>query len=461
MTTQVAEESTKTIPDIAEPPLVGSMFTFQQNRLRLFMHIAHKYGKIARLHFGPFPMVQVTAPELVHSFLVEHASDFGKGEAFRKAFVPIVGNGLFSSNGELHRRQRKLMAPSFQPRHIVNYADTMASYAEQLQRGWRDGTTIEIGHEMTHGTMSIVGKVLFDADVFTETDELGKAMSTVLEQTNYTLSHLFPIPMTWPVPRSLRARRALAVLDSRIQKMIAERRASSEEKNDFLSLLLRAREEDGSSMSDQQLRDEAITIFGAGHETTATALTWAWYLLAAHPDIYQKVLQEVDTVLQGRTPIYADLAQLPYSLQVFKEAMRLYPPAYAVSRVALHDVELDGYQIHKDETVLVAIYALHRRPELFPNPEKFDPERFTPENEKHLPRYAYMPFGAGPRICIGNYFALMEGHLLLTALAQRVTFELIPGQRIEPDPNKTITVRPKYGIKMIVRRRDVSVTEVL
>jgi cytochrome P450 len=235
--------------------------------------------------------------------------------------------------------------------------------------------------------------------------------------------------------------------------MIDERQASPAERNDLLSILLQARGEDGSRMSDEQISDESLTLFGAGHETTATALAWAWYLLATHQDVYKNMQQEVDSVLNGRAPTYADLAHLPYTLQVFKETMRLYPPAYGISRAALHDIEIDGYFIPKNRYVVVCPYTLHRRPDYFPVPEKFDPQRFTPENEKRLPRYAYLPFGAGPRICIGNHFAMMEGHLLLATLAQHVTFELVEGQQIVPDPNANLTIRPKYGVKMIVRRR--------
>lgn len=236
--------------------------------------------------------------------------------------------------------------------------------------------------------------------------------------------------------------------------MIDERRASSEEKGDLLSILLRTRAEDGTGMSDEQIRDEVVTLYVAGHETTATALTWVWYLLARHVEIYQKVQQEVDRVLQGRIPTYADLVNLPYTLQVLKETMRLYPPAYAFGRVALHDVEVDGYVIRARQGALFSPYTIHRRPDYFPDPEKFEPERFTPENEKQLPRYAYMPFGAGARICIGNHFALMEEHLLLVTLAQHVTFELVPDQRVELDPQ--VTLRPKAGIKMVVRRRNAA-----
>jgi cytochrome P450 len=385
--------------------------------------------------------------------LVEHVYDFDKGAGMHKAFNPIIGNGLFISEGEFHRQQRKLLAPSFQPRHITSYADTMVAYSEQIQQRWREGMTVDIGQEMTHLTMSIVGKVLFNADVFTEADGLGAAMKTLFSFANYSMSHLFPIPLNWPVPRSRQARKALAVLDDRIQKMIEEARESGEERNDFLSVLLQSKDEDGHGMSDKQIRDEVMTLFGAGHETTATALTWVWYLLAQYPAIYDKVVEEVDTVLQGRVPTYADLAKLPYTLQVLKETMRLYPPAYAVSRAALHDMEIGGYPIHKGEVVIVSIYAIHRRADFFPDPEKFDPERFTLENEKQLPRYAYMPFGAGPRVCIGNHFALMEGHLLLATLAQRVRFTLVPGQHPLPDPTKTITTRPDKDIKMLVSRR--------
>ena len=346
------------------------------------------------------------------------------------------------------------MAPSFQPRHIISYADSMAHYSELIQQKWSDDETVDVNQEMTHLTMSIIGKILFDADVFTETDELGAAMTTTLSHVSHTLSKLFPIPLNWPTKRNRDTRHAIAVLRGKIQTLIEERRAEAEERNDFLSILLQTQDEDGKHMSDEQVIDESLTLFGAGHETTATALAWTWYLLASYPEIYKKVQAEVDAVLQGRTPTYADLAQLPYCLQVFKETMRLYPPAYAISRAPLHDVDVNGYIARKGkDIVFISPYTMHRRPDYFPEPEVFDPERFTLENEKKLPRYAYMPFGAGPRICIGNHFAMMEGHLLLATLAQRVTFELVPDQQIIPDPLKTVTIRPRNGINMVVHRR--------
>ncbi len=447
---------TKPIPSIKEPPLVGSLFEHRRDRLALYLRVTQECGDVGSLHYGPFPLVIFNTSEYAHKIFVEHAYDFDKGELVHNAFRPMIGNGIFTSEGEFHRRQRKLIAPSFQPRQITGYADTMVNYSEQIQRGWRDGETIDISQVMTQLTMSIVGKVLFDADVFTEADELGAAMTTILGHVTHTLATFFPIPLDWPTPRNRHTRRARAVLRGRIQKMIDERQASAEERNDLLSILLQARGEDGSRMSDQQISDESLTLFGAGHETTATALAWAWYLLATHPDVYRNMLQEVDSVLQGQPPTYTDLARLPYTLQVFKETMRLYPPAYGISRAALRDINIDGYLIPKNMYIAVCPYTLHRRPDYFPEPDKFDPQRFTPENEKRLPRYAYMPFGAGPRICIGNHFAKMEGHLLLATLAQHVTFELVEGQQIVPDTNANLTIRPKYGVKMIVRRRDTT-----
>ena len=454
MATQTIQTPTKPVPHIAELPLIGSLPEHTRDRLNLYLRVAQQCGDVGSFHFGPFRVIFFNTSENVHRVFVEHANDFDKGAAIHNTFRPIIGNGIFTSEGDFHRRQRKLMAPSFQPRHIVSYADIMSHYSELIQQGWSEAETIDVSQEMTHLTMSIIGKVLFDADVFTETDELGAAMTTVLSHTSHTLSELFPIPLSWPTKRNKHTRQAIAVLRGKIQQLINERRADPQERNDFLSVLLHSKDEDGSYMSDEQAIDEALTLFGAGHETTATALAWVWYLLALHPDIYKKVQDEVDSVLQGRPPTYADLVHLPYCLQVFKETMRLYPPAYAISRAPLHDIDIDGYTVRKGkDIVFVSPYTLHRRPDYFPEPEKFDPERFTSENEKQLARYAYMPFGAGPRVCIGNHFAMMEGHLLLATLAQRVTFELVPNQTIEPDPLKTVTIRPRDGVNMVVHRR--------
>jgi cytochrome P450 len=427
------------------------MYAFRKDPLGLLVRLAGEFGDVGQFHYGPARVYLFNSPELVRSVLVEHADAFDKGLFFHNAFRPVVGNGLVNAEGEFWRGQRKLIAPSFQPRRITVYAETMAAYSEQQQQGWAEGAVIDISQEMTRLTMRIVGKVLFDSEVLTETDELGAANSAALQRVGYALRHFFPIPLSWPTPRNRRTRAALALIHRRVQAMIAERRASTVERDDFLSILLRAQADDGTRMSDAQVRDEAATLFLGGYESTAATLSWTFYQLATHPDIYARVQQEVDSVLQGRTPTDADLPGLPYTLQVFKESMRLYPPGWIINRVALHDVTVAGIPLRKNQPVMMSVYTIHRRPEFYPDPERFDPDRFLPENEKRLPRHAYLPFGAGPRICIGSHFALLEAHLILATLVQRVKFDLVPGQQIVPEP--VLTIRQKPGCRVVVRRR--------
>ena len=457
MVTQTRVKNAKFIPSLQELPLLGSVITHSgAGRFDLYQRIARECGDIGLFHLGPYRVIQIVSSDLVHSLLVEHANDFDKGDIAHKAFRSITGNGLFISEGESHRRQRKLMSPYFQPRHIASYAQTMVYEAEEAQQRWRNGEPLDMDREMMRLSMSLVGKVLFEADIFTEADELGAAVWTLAQHILYLFVHPFAPPLNWPTSRNKKVKHAQRVLDNKMRQMIAEREANHNKGNDILSVLLQARDEDGLRMSSQQLRAECLTLFNAGHDTAATALTWSWYLLASHPEAYHMMQQEIDTVLQGRSPTHADLARLPFTLQVFKETMRLYPPAYLLSRTALHNTELCGYPIRKGDIIFAGIYAMHHRPDYFPDPEAFRPERFAPEQEKNLPRSAYIPFGVGPRICIGNHFALMEAQLLLATLAQRVTFELVLGQSLELDPNKSLTMRTKNTIKMIVHRRSIS-----
>ena len=454
MTTHIEtnRHTTKTFRYLRGYPLIGNLPDFRKDRLSLLQRMARE-GDVCGMHFGPFSGILFNTPEQVRSILVDHAYDFDKGVAVHRLLPPLFGDGIFSSEGDFHRHQRKLMAPPFQPRHIASYADVMGYYGEQIQQTWPDGSVIDVNRQMTNLTMSIIGKALFDADIFTETDELGAAMTLVMEYATYASSKLLPAPYRWQTPRNRRTHKAVQVLRTRIGRFIDERRNHPAERNDFLSILLRARDEDGHPMSDEQVMAECLTLFLAGHETTATALSWTWYLLCQHQESYRQVQQEVDRVLQGRTPTSADLARLPYCLQVFKEAMRLYPPVYAFARQALREVEIDGYRVPKGYVVLLAPYTLHRREDAFPEPETFNPERFAPEREKQLPRYAYLPFGAGPRICLGMYFAMMEGHLLLATLAQRISFALVPGQTVEPDSVHHVALRPAGAVHVTVKKR--------
>ena len=438
-----------TIPTVPGLPLIGNLLDFRFNRLDLMLRMSRKSGDIAVFHLGSRTVVMLNTSELVHAALVDHASDFEKTPVFRIHGRPLLGNGLLTSENEFHKRQRRLVAPPFQHRRIASYGDIMVSYSEQIQQDWADGETIDIAREMMRLTLWIVGKTLFDADVLGEAEELGKALKVAMRRFNSEMSAVVHIPYTWPTPGNWRVRKAIARLDAIVYQMIEERRRSKEDRGDLLSMLLSARDEDdGSFMSDRQVRDEAMTILLAGHETTAVALTWAWYLLAQHPHVYTRMRDEVDRVLGGRLPAFADLPKLPYTLQVLKESMRLYPPAYGFARQAVRPVTIGNYHLAAGTLIAISPYAMHRRPDYFPEPERFEPERFTPEAEQRLPRHAYIPFGGGQRICIGNSFALMEGHLVLATLAQHVNFALVPGQRVELEP--IVTLRPKNGIKMKV-----------
>ena len=439
----------KAVPFIREPFLLGSYRGFLQDRLGFLSRLTQQ-GDVIGFHIGPVPMLLFNRAEHAHYILVEHAGDFSKGKLMRRA---VGNNGLFVSEGAFHRRQHKLMAPCFQPRHIASYADTIVRYVGRVTQKWEDGAVIDLNQSMIRLTMSVIGKVLFDTDFLSDADELGAAINTGMAHAIRTLTSPFALPLSIPTPYNQHVHQASKLIDARLRRMIEERTKSPGERTDLLSLLLQSRDDEGQPMSEQQLIDECLTLFTAGHETTASVLAWTWYLLCTHPECYQKLQQEIDQELEGRLPTYGDLSKLPYCLQVFKEAMRLYPPAPGILREALHDTVIDGYRVKKGTTLMVSPYALHRRADYFSEPESFQPERFTPEHEKLLPRSAYIPFSAGPRICIGNHFALMEGQLLIAAIVQRYTFNLVPGQHIVPDVVHNLALRPGGKVEASVHVR--------
>lgn len=306
--------------------------------------------------------------------------------------------------------------------------------------------------EMMRLTLWIMSKVLFDADVSGEEHDLGDDLTCTFQYFAAAVTNPLRLPLSWPTPQNRRVQQALARLNATIYRMIEERRHCSEERHDLLSALLRVRDgEQGTSLSDRQIRNEALSLFVAGHETTANALTWCWYLLSQHPDILVQIQAEGDRVLAGRLPTVADLPNLPYTLQVFKEALRLYPPVYAFTRRAISSVLMGGYRIPRGASIVMSPYTLHRHPQFYPEPGRFDPERFAPEQEQKLPRYTYLPFGAGTHICLGMHFAQLEGHLLLATMAQRLTFAYAGSGPIEPEP--LLTLRPKGAMLMKVQQR--------
>lgn len=441
------------IPDLDAHPLLGNMREFRSRRLELLLRVARECGDIGLFRVGLVPVVLVNSAPYAYRLLVEQAEAFEKSPLLRRYLRPLIGNGLLSSENQFHRRQRKLIAPAFQPREIAGYGASMVDAAERIQHGWTTGSIIDVADEMLHLTLGIVGTTLFDADVLGEAEALGQLL-TDLERIAEDMANAFVhLPASWPTRRNRQFRRVVARLDTTIYGMIEARQRSNDDRADVLGILLKARDEDdGSFMTDTQVRDEVVTLFLAGHATMATALAWTWCLLAQHPQAYARLQAEVDRVLAGRRPTVADLPDLPYTLQVFKEALRLYPPAFAILRRAVRPVEFGPYLVPRGMRVALSPYALHRRADSFANPEGFEPDHFMPAAEGSRARYAYLPFGAGPRVCIGNHFALMEGHLLLAALAQRVTFELVPGQWIAPETQSSLT--PEHGIKVVVRRRE-------
>lgn len=363
----------------------------------------------------------------------------------------IFGHGLLTAEGDTWLRQRRLAAPAFHSRRIAAYGDVMVRYAERMLDGWHDGESRDAHHEMMKLTMQIVSKTLFDAEVSEDEMEVSRAFDAIVEEIALRFRQPLPIPDWLPLPRNRRYLAAVRRLDALVYRFIAARRRVEGDRGDLLSMLLAARDEDGRGMTDVQVRDEVITLFLAGHETTAIALSWTWYLLARHPEAEARLAEELETVLDGRAPTLEDLPRLSYTEQVIKESMRRYPPAYAFGREAVEDCEIGGYRIPAGATVFMSQWAMHRDSRFFAEPEAFRPERWTAELEQSLPRYAYLPFGGGPRICIGNRFAMMEAVLLLATIARRFRLRLASSDEIKPFPS--ITLRPVGGVPVRLEAR--------
>jgi cytochrome P450 len=382
--------------------------------------------------------------------LVHRPDEFRKAPALRIYSRPLLGNGLLTSEGQEHRAHRRLVAPAFAHQRVPRYADVMSESSLAACETWTDNSVVDIHRAMTRLTLGIVGRTLFDVDLLNDADEIGKHMTAlILFATRQTRSLR---PQAYDRGRiRARAQESIDRLNRTIFGMIEQRRKSDEDKGDVLSMLLQSRDEDGNRLSDEQVRDEAMTLFVAGHETTANASTWALYLLARHPEIQTALQRQVRDAVGARPLTFDDLPNIPLSLEVFKESMRLFPPAYIVVREPLQDLELSGgVQLRKGELVAMCEYNVHRNPKYFPDPERFDPTRFTPENEAKIPRYAYFPFGAGRRICIGNQFALMEGQIILGTLMQHVTVSPLNAREWKGDP--LLTLRPKGPARLRVTR---------
>ena len=404
------------------------------------------------LRFPGPPLYLLSNPDHIEQVLVRDNRNFIKARLTRSE-LSILGNGLLTSDGDFWRRQRRLAQPAFHRERVENYAGTMVSYTQRMLEGWRYGETRDVHHEMMRLTLEIVAKTLVDADITEDAEGVGEALGAVMSHFSDQGNGVFlrMLPDSVPTPSNLRFRRAQQRLEKFIYAIIEERRRSGRDTGDLLSMLLHARDEDGDSMSDEQLRDEMMTIILAGHETTALALSWTFYLLSKHPEVETKLTAELERVLGGRSPTVEDLPKLTYTDVVVKESMRLYPPAWGIGREALEDCEVGGYHVPAKTQLFISQYVVHRLPHSFENPETFDPDRWTDGLEKRLPKYAYFPFGGGPRLCIGQPFAKMEAALLLATIVQNFDLELVSKKYITPQPS--ITLRPKEGVKMRLEAR--------
>jgi cytochrome P450 len=395
-------------------------------------------------------MYLLNQPDFIEEVLVTSQANFIKSRILQRAKI-VLGNGLLTSEGEFHIRQRKMMQPAFYRERLTRYASDMVACADAAQAKWTPGETRDIADEMMRLTLAIVGRTLFTRDVSEEAFEVGEALTAVVGTFGTIMSPFSGLIRHLPLPSVRRAERGRRYLDRTIYRMIEERRRSGVDHGDLLSMLIMACDDHDRGMTDKQVRDEALTLFLAGHETTATALTWTMYLLSQHPDVESKLHQELAEVLGGRNPGYNDVGKLTYTEMVLAESIRLYPPAWAVGRMVKREYRLYNYELTPGSICLMSPYVMHRHPRYYPDPERFDPERFTPEARQSRPKFAYFPFGGGPRVCIGERFAWMEGVLVLATLMQKWRMHLLPGQVVEPHPQ--ITLRTRNGVKVQLEKR--------
>jgi cytochrome P450 len=423
---------------------------------QVFADVARQFGDVAFLKIGPRRGYLLTRPDDIRHVLQDNARNYRKSPLYDKLRAPL-GNGLLTSEGAYWLRQRRMAQPAFHRQRVEALASLMVDAAEETAARWESlssrGEPVEIANEMMRLTQAIVLRTLLGADLGPFTGKVDRAWTLVNEHIGESFWSL-GFMERWPTPRNRRFTQALGVLDQAVFHIINERRRSGRETNDLLSMLLFARDEEtGQAMTDRQLRDEVMTILLAGHETTALALAWTWYLLSQYPDARRRVETEVDRALAGRVPGLQDLNSLPYGRMVIEEALRLYPPAWGFSRQAIGPDTIGGYSLPAGWLVFVVPFVMHRLPTYWDEPETFDPERFSPEQNAARLKFVYLPFGAGPRQCIGNQFAMIEAQLVLAALARRYRLVLSPGHPVEVQA--LITLRPRFGIRMLIEKRSV------
>jgi cytochrome P450 len=464
-TNMSASVSTDRAPSSAAPPpvtprtdppgprggfLLGSLPAFASDILGFMTRSIREYGDFVHVQLPGYEVFLVHSPADIETVFLTQRTNFVKHSFFWRHVTAIFGNGLLTSEGDFWLKQRRLAAPAFHPDRIAAYGAVMAGYADRLAESWKDGEVRNIHHDMMRTTMEIVSKTLFDVDVEEDLDAIARSFDAVIGEIARRFRRPFRIPDAIPTPGNRRYNRGVAILDRLVSRILAERRARPADRGDLLSMLLAARDEDGRPMSDRQLRDELITLFVAGHETTAIAISWTLFLLARNPAAAAKVEAEVDEVLAGRLPAAADLPRLRWTEACVKESLRLYPPAYVIGRETLAPCTLAGYAVPARATVYITPWVLHRDPRWWSEPDAYRPERWMDGSAAKVPKYVYIPFGGGPRICIGERFAMMEAVLVLATLLRRCRLEMAGP---DPVPFASITLRPSGGPVMKVAGR--------
>lgn len=458
MTSAASDQKTaKAFPVATSRSGLTAIKQLKSDPLRYYMGNRADYGDYVRVKSLPgFDFYTLTHPTAVEHVLQTHQKNFRKPDVFLKPTTLLFGNGIFTSEGEFWMKQRRLSQPAFHRNHIGAMAAVIVQCVEKMLASWDlrpDGSNIDLQNEMVHLTLSVAGRTLFSTDLTDDATDVGLAVREAFEVLNHKMNNYpFVMPLWVPTSENKQFKHAKGILDSVITKIITERRNDSLEHHDFLGLLMSARDEDtGKGMSDEQLKDEVLTLLVAGHDTVAASLSWTWIMLAQHPPVRAQLHDELKCVLDGRNPELKDIDRLTYTKMVFDETLRLYPPAWGQPRQSIDEDVVDGYYLPKNAFISLNQYTTHRHPEFWQRAEEFDPERFTPENIKSRPRFAYFPFGGGARVCIGQNLALLEAQLAIATIAQRYQIDLLPAQNIVPDP--TFTLIPRGVVSATLKRR--------
>jgi cytochrome P450 len=442
----------RSIPSPREIPFIGSVHRRFSGPLEFFHELKENFGDAARFTLFNEKIILFSNPALINEVLVTKQNSFRKGKALEGARV-FLGNSLLVSEGEEHKRQRRLIQPAFHRGRIAGYAQTMAEKTRLWADAQHEGSEIDLAVEMNRLTLAVVAATLFGSEVDAEARDIAQSLTVVISNFNRMLLPLWRYWRYLPTAQNLDLRRAEQALNATIYRLISQRRQDKRDHGDLLSMLLAAEDADNPQkrLTDVEIRDQALTLFIAGHETTANALAWTWHLLTQHEAVRAKMKAEIDTVLgPDRMPGLEDVARLPYTTAVFSESMRIFPPVWVVGRRALEDVTIGDYEVPCRTIVITSQYLVHRDERYWPEPLEFRPERWLDEAAQAArPKFAYVPFGGGGRVCIGDAFAWTEGVILLAVMARRWRFEAVPGHPIEINP--TVTLRPKHGLKMIVR----------